>query len=913
MLTRKIYVILLLVTVMSCILTLVTAYGYTLSRFAKVIPVPKTYKPYPNYRSIYFKQISYVKVIGNVSSNEPGTYCIDLSSYVRNIPQIRRILNRLERAGFIIDFNVELCTESSRPKTIVYLNNVKYMLNSTGFLRLADVGGKVVRILNIEGANTYLKIYVLAIDWYSVFEGQTYITLSEAKTYIGKSGLLKGYVFTTASYPLDILDLVLAVVNKYSGYDFWGLITRELLLRLIVLDYILLVGSIGYKTRTISGACLGNICVVCNSSWSLFNSLKNLEEALMNPTKLIRGLYSSSSTCKIVNITSGKIVPINQTTNLTILIKEVYCGLEHSQKISLIIPSCNKYWCIVGFEENYPVKELDLKNVHSRVFVFYTLIPEKTFVKISKLYNVTLAAYEYAYVYYNYTHSILVQPIVEIEEPYLSNSTIKYRIVTKTVSLSPLAAYIEENNTPIYKAGLTYTIYNIKNGENVDIVLPIEFNIYHNLTVNSMLFRVKYLCTFNNVNIGTPNVSESSVDISIHNVTRDIIVKPLYVCRPLVPIPYIASLNCPTMYIPGKPIDITAHVVNLGSNGTVTLSLLDNGKYTIEVKNITLIQGSSADITFTLTFSDKEVHYLYIISGNTTLAMCSIRPTSITSVYLKIIPISSITSIEDLLRSILENYNSINISNISYIKGAKIVSVLIVVNNTLGSIANASVIINGETIPLRCKDLSTDILLCNLEQPVILINKTELILEFTTTNGNTVYSNTVTITPTTQVNITKIITDWVGANELRIVIIANGLNLVTVPATIVGPGLYMSMPITFNSSGIGVINVTLNEPLLPGDNINITIHTPAKVVSSSLKAVLIKPKIIAENITFEYQNNTIPKCTLVIPRLNLVNEVTNCTFSSKLLEYTPIIVLPEGCEGVICLPYKILTIIVRPS
>ncbi len=909
-------IVLLALTIL-LVTTIVAIHAYSQSKFVYSINVPYTYPPHSEYRNLYIITNATVKIMGNVTGSKPGIYCIDVSKRVKSLPEVREVLRYLREHGIIIGFSVYMCAEASPIKTTLLTRTSSTSLTANSLKVFHNFGGKTVKIITEEGTKTFLKIHVYYASWSFIFMGYTYVTLSEAKTYVGKSGLLKGYVFTTASYPLDILDLVLAIVNEHSVCDFWGLITRSLLTDLVVLDYIVMVGTLGYATKTVSGACLGNICVVCRSSWNLERSILKLAYALTRPGLVIRGLYTNNSECQILNITSRKIIRVNQKANLTIYIQVVYGIWRHSRKISLIIPSCNRYWCIVGFEENYPVKELNLKNVKASALSFYVLIPKGYLTPRPLIRNVTLIAYESSKISYNYTHSIMITPVLKLPEPYIENGKVLDRYVIYLAKLSKVPTVMSKGEElKVYNNTNKFITYYIRNGQNLEVYLPKEINYSETEYLNGLTANVKYHCKLVKVSAGSIKYEDDYAKVLISNVDRDLNITATYVCEYVNPIPYLVKLECPKTFVPGSEFVIILKMLNLGSSGTIPLKIVDNGKSEIYKEDVYIAGHSGKTVNIKITLSGNKVHTIYVMYKSEILGSCTLKPASTATVKftrITFIPISSTINVKELIKALNEKVKP----KLTYIRGEVLRGIL--VNGDIGSIREIEIVAGEVHVTIstskNCTQINNNLLLCSLSEGIPLNSKTSIHLIIKAKNGTEYVTQNEVITPVSEGNITveNVLTGWISTNKLLVNISVTNLNYHDVEVTIEGPGIDKTLEVTFNSKGIAVFNVTLSRALRPGDIIRIKLTDIG--VSKSIRVV--PTVVLCSNNKcrlYVYYNNSmtpISSC-LVIAKQGGITYYENCEIAN-LSKLTNLIILPEKCDNVICLPYRVIVEILQPG
>jgi hypothetical protein len=666
---RKILALVTVIILMIVVAVACNVHAETANRMVSYIMIPKAPGPYANARNVSLTFNYNITVLGNVSLSQK---CVDLTDFVKKCPGF----NMFKR-WILGMFDVKLCTIIYKPKAIVTEGSRMVQLASEKIVTLSNVGGRTLRVLYLEGAGTYINVTVTVFVWpFFIFEGITYITLSEAHTYVNNAtGALEGYAYATAAFPQEIVNLVFAIVNRYLPYDWWGVTTRALTFLLDFFDYIAIAAATGLKSNTVSAACLGDICVICKASWNAINGLIRLAQATVNPKSIVNQLYESSPNCVIVNKTSGAELNVHQKVNLIVYIYEQYGSLSHSYKISLVVPSCNKYFCIIKFEEKYPIKELDLRNIKPKVVALYTIL-SRGGIPILNIprYNVTLYVREIGKVTYNYTHVVSVRSYALMPMPSVSGENFEISNAEKNIIVRLSAP----TKTALDKCEKEYYVYYV-NGQ-TSIKVPLKTSTVSKIYYYGTSLDVKYTCKLDNVTNGKIVSEEEGYATIKVNATKDTTVTVYYTCTPASPIPYLESLTC--QYKNGEAL-VKALLENLGASGTVNLIFKSSEGSSEKLINL----PESGSITVNTTVTAKPGDVISLMYKGVILGTCKVKPVENNIAILAIIPVTRYMSVSSIESAIAKEIQSgANITKLEktleYLQNENITGIIIVVNGT---------------------------------------------------------------------------------------------------------------------------------------------------------------------------------------------------------------------------------------
>ncbi|NPA70959.1 MAG: hypothetical protein GXO26_09130 [Crenarchaeota archaeon] len=875
-----------LLTLIIILLALVVATGSTVAyaayadHMASYVTIPKAPGPYPAARNMVLKFDYNVTVLGNVSLSKR---CIDLTHVVEECPGYHSLMARM----IANIFDVKLCTIISRPRALVFEGSRMIELQSKGAsLSLSNVGGRTLRVLYLGGAGTYITINVLLIVRpFFIFEGYTYITLSEAYTYYDRArGLLEGYTYATAAFPQEIVNLVFALVNRYLPYDWWGYTARVLTLLLDFFDYVAIAAATGLKSKTVSAACLGSICVICRTSWNAIQGLIHIAKAVFWPSSIIEKLYEKAPNCVIVNKTSGMKLNVHQKAKLIVYIYEQYGWAARSYRISLIIPSCNSYFCIIKFEEKYPVKVLNLAYVKPpKIVALYSILSEgQPFIINVPRYNATLYVEETAHVSYTYTHVVSVSSYAEVPLLTVTSSNIKLEKQKEPliVTLSAPA------RLALSKSTKTYYIYYV-NGP-ITIKVPLEKEIEKTIPYYGEELKVRYKCSLSRVLNG--KIVEKTRKFAIIRVDayRDTSLTVIYNCEPVSPVPYLRSITC--KYVNPSEAVVNLQMENLGGSGAVSLQFKSNEETVNKLINLT----TGGVIITNATISAEPGEVISVMYNGITIGACQVpKPVTTGTKILAIIPVSEYMNESKILNLIKNNISKLSEikKNIGYISGEKITKIIIVVK---GSNANVKEVKIGN-VTATCKKKATmsgaSIFVCTLSRPIPSTS-------YPGAGKATIYTNkgseeekisTTVNEPNETIKSIDVITNWYSVNMLNITLIMNVTNALLYRSITVGvivPGgieKYVNISVSRTSIEKSILVTVYPSELSQARYIKIVIMEGTTMLNSTKINVYNFTYCYVMKLCKLYENETLPGgSTLTLP-VDCINVICLPTYSKKVI------------------------------
>ncbi|NPA69726.1 MAG: hypothetical protein GXO26_02885 [Crenarchaeota archaeon] len=859
-----------LLTLVITLLALVVAAGSTVAyaayadHMASYVTIPKAPGPYPAARNVVLSFNYNVTVLGNVSLSKR---CIDLTHVVEECPGYHSLMARVLASIF----DVKLCTIVSNPRAIIVEGTRMTELQSEGAsFSLSNVGGKMLRVLYLGEAGTYITINVLLfVRPFFIFEGYTYITLSEARTYYDRAtGLLEGYTYATAAFPQEIVNLVFALVNRYLPYDWWGFTARVLTLLLDFFDYVAIAAATGLKSKTVSAACLGNICVICRTSWNAIQGLIHLAEAAGWPGLIVNKLYETAPNCVIVNKTSGTKLNIHQKAKLIVYIYEQYGWAARSYRINLVIPSCNKYFCIIKFEEKYPVKALDLAYVKPpKIVALYSILSEgQPFIINVPRYNATLYVEETARVDYTYTHTISVKsyilaPIINVTSKGVENETAKEPVV---VELSAPSTTVFNKNTK------TYYIYYV-NGP-VTIRIPLEKEVSRQVFYYGANLAIEYKCTLSNVINGKIVEKTEKYAVVRVDADKDVTVIAYYSCVPVSPIPYLNSVSC--RYVSPTETVVSMQLEDVGGKGSIMLEIKSNEETIGKLVNLT----PGGVIITNATLSAKPGETVSIMYHGVTIGVCKVPNVSPTpSKILAVIPVSEYMNETAILNAIESNISKASeiAKNMSYIPGEKIVKIIVIVNGTNATMNEIKV----GNVTGSCREVTSvegaSVYVCELNRPVQV--------------RNYVNGTNLAVGPTPPIQGISIIANWNSSNILNITLIMNVTNALLYRSVTVGvivPGgieKYVNMTITSTNVKKSILLEVYPSELEEAKYIEVEVMEGMMLLNSTKFNVYNFTYCYAMKLCKLYLNETLPGgSTLTLP-VDCINVVCLPGYSKKVI------------------------------
>lgn len=845
-----------------------TVHAYTITKAATYIHIPIAPGPEHYNRTFIANLGTRLKVILESNGSATNGVCIDLLNYTtsiisNSIKTVEQIYNELYGNGFfaqLIYYDVKFCVSYRKPKFLIEAFGSPFSLYKSlsvqnGTISIQSVGGKLVKVLFTGGSSVYLNILAMFVINGPEFVPYLYtadvnITLSSAEIKpVNNSGLVKGYMYTVATYPLNLLSLAFTAIPITPGPTYWEII--NIVKAVTAAEYALALTALGQNPSIESSVCIGDICVICTSSWTLnevLNYAKDIISGKVGIQTILSMLFERSKNCKIINITSERELNVNQETT-----HKIYLEVESNNVVLLNTSrtlkslACNYYWCSVSLLENYPVKSLSLNYVKPNISLYFKLEP----------LNIVVTSNESGYGTYNYTHTVVLRSFAIMQRPKIVHGSLMYMYIKRPLLLPYI---LDKPRIRVVRHCHTYYIYNVSNST-IMVEVPTYVNVTRHICIHGISLEVNYTCKLYEVK-GADVINETTnITYLLVNSSNDAYVDLLYNCSITVPIPYITSLTC--AYSGNKTI-ISGYLLDLGASGTVYITITADNNV---LKTIPVQVTTGCKSYFETTIPEKSLPTRIVLSYlGTLLGACLPSRQTSNLVY---IFITNYTNIRLLLKSILSRNlpKSVEFINGSLLQG------IVIISNTSIEYAN----INGIEAP--CYSITTNVYMCNLSTPILLSGP--LTISLVTSNG-TVTLNTTNIpveSPSTLFNNMTVYISWEGLNMLKVIIVDPTLALHDIPMIVnVGP-LNTTTFARFMSNGTAILNVIL----------------PFSGLGSGLRFKLIAV------INGKYANIT------SLPVLNFYDCMINRRCQGvRIIPISPNstmrVALPQYCKDVLCNP-----------